>query len=369
MDSVLDNALEILKKIEDKGFKAFIVGGFVRDKILGKDSLDVDITTNAKPKDLIEIFPQLTLPREYYEALSIIKNGSRFEIVTFRKDITYYKNRKPMKVEYISSLAEDLKRRDFTMNTLCIDSSGEIIDLLGGRKDIENHIIDTVGDANKKFKEDPLRILRAVRFYTILDFDLSSRTYKAILKTKKYLKNLSYDRKKEELNLIFASKNLKRGIDLIIKLGLDKDLEIYNLKDICLKTDLIGKWASLEISSKYPFTKSEKDLIKSIKEAKELNPLENKMIYDYGLYVASIIGDYHGISREEVSSKESMLPIRSRRDINIKTEEIMDILEKEEPGSYLNDIINEIQNKILKLELVNENRVLKSYVKRRFKDD
>ena len=142
-------ALNILKKLEKHGYQAYIVGGFVRDYILSIDTMDVDIITNATPKEIKMIFKDIILPREDYGALVLYIQDKKFEIMTFRKDIKYQSNRKPsnrkpLKIEYISSLLEDLKRRDFTMNTLCMNSKGEIIDLLEGRKDIEAKKIKAV---------------------------------------------------------------------------------------------------------------------------------------------------------------------------------------------------------------------------------
>ena len=137
-------ALNILKKLEKYGYQAYIVGGFVRDYILSIDTMDVDIITNATPKEIKMIFKDIILPREDYGALVLYIQDKKFELMTFRKDIKYQSNRKPLKIEYISSLLEDLKRRDFTINTLCMNSKGEIIDLLEGRKDIEAKKIKAV---------------------------------------------------------------------------------------------------------------------------------------------------------------------------------------------------------------------------------
>ena len=137
-------AQNILKKLEKNGYQAYIVGGFIRDYILNITSMDVDIITSATPKEIKSIFKDIILPREDYGALVLYIQDKKFEIMTFRKDIKYESNRKPSKIEYISSLFEDLKRRDFTMNTLCMNSKGEIIDLLEGKKDIEKRVIKAV---------------------------------------------------------------------------------------------------------------------------------------------------------------------------------------------------------------------------------
>ncbi|MBO5120050.1 MAG: CCA tRNA nucleotidyltransferase, partial [Bacilli bacterium] len=181
---MLEVALKLLEEITSRGFKAYIVGGFVRDYILGINSNDIDITTSATPKDIKEIFDDSCLPSEDYGSVTVIMKGIRFEITTFRKEIGYIDNRRPAEIKYIDDLYEDLLRRDFTINTICMDQNGEIVDLLNGREDLEMGIIRTVGVSKERFEEDVLRILRAVRFATILDFKLDNEVIEAIKDTR-----------------------------------------------------------------------------------------------------------------------------------------------------------------------------------------
>ena len=358
---MIETALSVLKRLENSGFKAYIVGGFVRDYLLNRKSVDVDITTNATPQQIKEIFPESFVPNEIYGSITVIQNKIRLEITTFRKEIKYYNNRKPLEIEYIDDLLEDLKRRDFTINTLCMDSNGNIIDLLDGKKDLDNKLIRTIGNSTNKFTEDALRILRAIRFATVLNFKLDEETKKAIFFTKKYLANISFNRKKEELDKIFMSKNSKYGVDLLIELGLDKELEIYNLKDIKLSNDLLGMWSSLDVNTKYPFTKSEKELIKKIKIVENLNNLDSQVLYKYGPYVNSIAFINKGGNNIEVINSYNNLPIKSRSDILISSNEIMELLNRG-PGSYINNIYIDLESKILTGELKNDNDSIRKYI-------
>ena len=242
-----NTALELLSKLNESNFKAYIVGGFPRDLYINKNSTDVDICTNATPKEIKEIFKDSKINSEQYGSVSLIYNNVRFEITTFRKEKKYENNRYPVKIKYIDNLIDDLLRRDFTINTLCIDNNGEYIDLLNAKYDIDNKIIKCVGDANKKIKEDILRSLRAIRFATILDFKLDDKLKKAIKKNKNLLKKLSYYRKKEELEKIFSSSNCKYGLDLIKELELDKVLNINN--NIVVTTSSLGIWSQLDVKS------------------------------------------------------------------------------------------------------------------------
>lgn len=358
--TMLETSLKVLEKIEEKGYIAYIVGGFVRDYILGIESEDVDIATNATPKQIMEIFDNSVLPNEEYGAVTLYVKNSRFEVTTFRKEIRYINNRKPIEIEYINDLLEDLKRRDFKMNTLCMNKNGEIIDLLDGRTDIEHKVINTVGNSNFKFQQDSLRILRAIRFATYLNFKLSEDVKEAIINNKEALKGLSYNRKKQELEKIFISQNAKYGVELLLELGLDEPLELYNLEKINLKSDIIGIWASLKVSSGYPFTSNEKKIIQRVKEVVN-SAITNISLYKYGLYVNQVAADIMGIDKLTVTKAYEMLPITSRKSIKISSETIMNTL-KRKAGPYFKDIYNDLETKILEGKLNNNEEEIKNYI-------
>ena len=361
---MLAEALKLLKKLTEHSYKAYIVGGFVRDYIMGIESNDIDINTDATPKQIREIFTDSCLPNEDYGSVTVIYKGIRFEITTFRKELTYINNRKPVEIEYINNLYEDLIRRDFTINTLCMDQDGNIIDMLEGKKDIEDKVIRTVGDAKSKFSEDTLRILRAVRFATILNFKLSDEVIDGIKNTKELLSNLSYYRKKEELDKIFTSPNYKNGIKLLLELGLDKELEIPNLEKV-LSSDmisLIGIWAILNVTDRYPFTSNEKDLINDINTVLELDNMDELVLYKYGLYVNSVAGEIKGLDIKKMSTKYENLVIHNRNELVINGDDIVDTL-NEKPGPHVKIIIDDIEKNVLLGNLNNNRDELIDYIK------
>ena len=159
---MLDIALKLLKEFSEHSYDAYIVGGYVRDYLLGIESSDIDITTNATPKEIKEIFHDCCLPNEEYGSVIVTLKGIRFEITTFRKEVEYVDNRRPGEVKYINELYPDLLRRDFIINTICMDKDGQIIDYLGGKEDLNKKIIRTVGPADERFEEDCLLILRSL---------------------------------------------------------------------------------------------------------------------------------------------------------------------------------------------------------------
>ena len=355
-------ALEILKEIEKHGFEAYIVGGYVRDYYMSIDSFDVDICTNAKPKDLIKIFKDAILLIDIYGSVTLKYKGVRFEITTFRKELKYV-DRRPVELEYIDDLKEDIERRDFTINSLCMDSNEKIIDLFDGKKDIDKRIIRCLGDPKIKFYEDPFRILRAIRFATTLNFKLDKDTIIGIKENMMYLKNISYDRKKSELNKIFGSNNSKYGIKLLYSLGIDKYLDI-NLNKIRITTDILGMWAQVD-TDLYPFTKIEKNIIDDIKVIVGNKTISKYEIYKYGLYKTTIAAEILGINKNVIVKLDRNLKIHSKKDIKITTDEIIKILNKN-PGSWISDIYDDLEKKIISGKLKNENDKISDYISKNY---
>ena len=356
-----ETALKVLKKINSNGYQAYLVGGYPRDLYLGRNSMDFDICTSATPKELKQIFGGSVLPSEEYGSVTLIVNNIRFEITTFRKDIKYLNNRKPIEIEYVDNLIEDLQRRDFTMNTMCIDSNRQLIDLLDGKEDINNKIIRTVGNANMKIYEDSLRILRAIRFATTLNFELDEDLKEAIKRHKDLLKSLSYYRKKEELDKIFSSTNSSYGINLIKELGLDEPLELSNLDNLIPTTYLIGTWAQLDVLDKYSFNNSEKEAIIAINELKDKDILNFNNLYKYGLYISTMVSEIKGVDKKLINERYNSLYIHNKTDIKIEAKEICELLNRK-PGKFLREIFDDLEYKLVNKLLENKKDVLKKYI-------
>ena len=353
-------AIEVLNKFHDNGYLAYIVGGYPRDNLLGIKTKDIDICTNAKPIEIMNLFNTESVSDIKYGSVKVIYKNYMFDVTTFRKDIKYEDNRKPVKIRYINNLEQDLLRRDFTINTICIDKDNNYVDLLNAMDDINNKVIRTVGNPRHKLKEDSLRILRAIRFASLLKFKIDENTEKYIVKYRYLLTKLSNSRKKEELDKIFSSVNKNVSRDMLIKYGLDEYLGIDNLSEIVLCDDIIGIWSQLDLSISYPFTKTEKGLMKKIKEMLNLE-INNYNVYKYGLYVSSVVGSIKGISYKEINDIYKNLKIHSVSDINIKAMDISNILNKK-PGNYLADIIYDIEFKIINNEINNVYEDIKDYI-------
>ena len=218
----------VTKTLKDAGFEAFLVGGCVRDLILNKKPKDWDVTTNATPEQIIPLFTHTFYENSFGTVGIAVDDVSDetlkvIEVTPYRIESEYSDNRHPDVVTFSQKIEDDLKRRDFTMNALSYDStSGEIIDLYNGIEDIKNKVIKTVGKPEDRFNEDGLRILRAVRFYTELGFDVSPETEKAIVENSSLLKNISKERIRDEFTKMIMSQRPMDGLLALKKLGLMK---------------------------------------------------------------------------------------------------------------------------------------------------
>ncbi len=225
------NLLKIVEKLENKKFEVFVVGGSVRDLLLGKKPIDWDLTTNAQPEEILEIFPEakykndfgtVLIPEKYLKSPVDEKKGGFFEITTYRKESQYQDKRRPNQVVFTQKLEEDLKRRDFTINAIAMGikdvdkllkrpiskgftgievekSEVDFIDQFQGEKDLKNKLIKTVGLAEDRIGEDALRMMRAIRLVVQLGFEIEKETFQAIKKNAQNLECISQERIKDEL--------------------------------------------------------------------------------------------------------------------------------------------------------------------------
>lgn len=353
MEKMIRDVLDIL--ISD-GHQAFLVGGFVRDTLIGKSTFDVDICTDALPKDIHKLFNST---KNNYGSVNIKIDKYNIDITTFRKDYDYV-NRRPSKVEYINSLEEDLQRRDFTINAICMDINDNIIDYLSGINDLNNRIIKCIGDISTKLKEDPLRILRAIRFSTVLNFEIEENLLMEIKENSNLISNLSKERIKDELEKILLSKNFLKGLKLLDETGISRILKL-SYTDINYVDDLLGMWSQLKVSN-IPFTNNEKSNIIKITEVVKLGKINNETLYKYGLYICTIAGKILNINPKDIIEKNENLPISAKDDLQISVEEIKEIVGN---GKAIGEAKNLIISLILKGSLNNNNKDIKEFLIKR----
>lgn len=206
------NADIAINLLQSAGFEAYAVGGCVRDSLLGKTPNDWDITTSAKPEDMKSVFADFHCIDTgiKHGTVTVVIDGEPLEITTFRLDGEYEDNRHPKSVTFTSDLGADLGRRDFTVNAMAYSKKTGTVDLFGGQNDLKNKIIRCVGDPDRRFNEDALRILRALRFASALDFEIEEKTAQSLLKNRALLGNISEERIAKELLKLVCGKGAKR---------------------------------------------------------------------------------------------------------------------------------------------------------------
>ena len=204
-----ENVQKIIDIFYNNNYEAFIVGGCVRDSILGETPNDYDITTNATPEEVINIFSEYkTIPTGIkHGTITLIIDNESYEITTYRIEGKYSDNRRPDNVEYTRCIVDDLKRRDFTVNSMAYNHKVGLIDEFNGIHDLNNRIIRCVGNPSSRFQEDALRMIRAIRFGARLNFNIESNTMKSIYENSNLIVNISKERIKDELNKIILSNN------------------------------------------------------------------------------------------------------------------------------------------------------------------
>jgi poly(A) polymerase len=245
-----DFATSIVQTLRQQGFQAYLVGGCVRDLLLGREPKDYDVATNATPEQVMDIFPEtyavgaqfgvvLVPAAEKDVASNVSTEGSSkscaIEVATFRSDIGYSDGRHPDEVRFSSDPREDVARRDFTINGMLLDPvSGEVLDFVGGRKDLEAGIIRTIGDPEQRFAEDKLRMLRAVRFAARFGYAIDTATFAAMRKLAEQIQVVSRERVRDELTRMLTEGHARRAFLLLDKSGLLKQVlpEISAMKGV-----------------------------------------------------------------------------------------------------------------------------------------
>ncbi|MBR4973017.1 MAG: hypothetical protein IKY45_00970, partial [Clostridia bacterium] len=216
----------VIKKLAENGFEAYIVGGCVRDMLLGITPFDYDVTTNATPQEVINLFEKTVPTGIKHGTVTVIIKNEPIEVTTFRCESGYADNRHPESVTFVSSLKEDLARRDFTVNALAYNNDNGLKDFFGGQEDLKTRTLRAVGNPNTRFSEDALRILRLFRFAATLEFEIESNTLEAALSLSKNLSTISRERIAVELKKAIIGKNSKVLRNLILSGG----LEFLNIK-------------------------------------------------------------------------------------------------------------------------------------------
>jgi tRNA nucleotidyltransferase (CCA-adding enzyme) len=387
------SAVPVLAKLENAGYEAYFVGGSVRDYLLNKPIHDIDIATSATPSEMKQIFSKtIDLGIEHGTILVLYKNHS-YEITTFRTESEYIDYRRPKEVSFIRSLKKDLERRDFTINAMAMDKQGKIFDLFDGQKSLQVREIKTVGNADERFREDALRIMRAVRFVSQLDFTIEKHTLNAIMGLAFLLENIAVERKRTEFEKLLTGLNRKKAMEVIIKTGLFKFLPglknrkealqkclEFNFKDLSLNEMWTLLMYCLELKDKA----AENFLREWRLPVKQIRELQSNLKFLYlrlqkewtiqSLYsadietVKSVEQLYLAINktndREAICLLESAymnLPIKKRTDLDVNGSDLMEWFNKQ-GGSWINEYFFMIEQAVLEGKVENMKLNIKEWL-------
>ncbi|WP_256721642.1 CCA tRNA nucleotidyltransferase [Paenibacillus odorifer] len=210
-------AENVISELTQNGHEAFWVGGCIRDELLGRPVHDMDITTSAVPEEVIAIFARSIPTGLAHGTVTVLQDGHGFEVTTYRTESGYVDHRRPDHVEFVSDVKEDLRRRDFTINAICCGLGGDLIDPFGGEKDLALRVIRCVGDAEERFDEDALRMLRCVRFASVLDFSIAKNTWRGLLRQRDKLAHIAVERVRAELDRIVEGPHPRRGLAMLAR--------------------------------------------------------------------------------------------------------------------------------------------------------
>ncbi len=381
MKSYYEKGREIIKKLMDSGYQAFFVGGFVRDRLLGINTEDIDITTDATPQEVIELFPKVKETGAKYGTVTVFMGAHNFEITTFRTEGEYLNHRKPKAVSFAKGIEEDLERRDFTINAFAMDYEEEIIDMFYGKQDLQDRLIRAIGDPNLRFNEDALRILRAFRFVSKLGFDIESTTYDCIIKDMSLLKKIANERILTEIKKILQNPYSKKAMDLLFEAGfgiafpeLGKGLGFlkasnWNHLNSLEFFALCFYLENQEVPENWRFSNKERSIIEKIMElvsVTEEDSYNELLIYRLGLDIplmaneVSRLLDPKNDQVDLIKKIHNELPIRKTCDLAFKGQDILELTTLKNANT-IGDIIDQLTYMVISKQLPNDYQALKKY--------
>ncbi|WP_071459947.1 CCA tRNA nucleotidyltransferase [Bacillus massilinigeriensis] len=389
MNPLFLEAVPLLEKLELEGYEAYFVGGSVRDSMLGRVISDIDIATSATPLELKEIFSKTVDIGIMHGTILVIYNGKPYEVTTFRMEGTYSDGRRPDRVEFIRSLQEDLMRRDFTMNAMAMDKTGNIIDPFHGQLSIRQKMITSVGNPDERFGEDALRMLRAIRFSSQLGFEIEEKTYAALKSSGPLLSSVAVERKAAEFEKLLGGPFRSKAIMLLTGAGIHnflpglqgKETALYKLSECESEIPVEGVWVLLLHALNSTGKEAEMFLkqwrlpskkIKSILRVLVLLKFRLKSEWDkISIYHAgfefSILTEvvFDSLTGDGDSGKVqaiySNLPIKKRAELDITGEDLL-LWREQTPGAWVKELLAEIEARIVKGNLENEKSAIKEWL-------
>lgn len=373
----------VVNRLIEHGYEAYFVGGMVRDQLLDREIYDIDVTTSAKPDQVIELFEKTIQTGIKHGTVTVMIEQTPVEVTTFRIEESYHDYRRPSEVHFTSSLIEDLRRRDFTMNAIAQSVDGNLIDPFGGLGDLKECQIKAVGVARDRFIEDPLRMLRGIRFVSKLGFVLEFKTYEAMNEVGPLIKHISKERIKKEIEGMMSGEFSSKALQLLMNSSLCQTIDYfevlmsYSIHQLSMLKEGVELFALIGLTvdslddylKSWPFSNSEKRLIKAIRECYEKEIPAQYIQYKYQEEIAL---HYHRIQclMKEAESEFSLscLPISSRKDLAIGSKEILTLVPYKK-GPWISELIECLEYSIVMGTLENEESSLRIYIQNQWLGD
>lgn len=375
------SAKDVIAKLEDAGYEAFIVGGAVRDYYLQKDSADVDVATSALPHEVQAIFNQTVDVGIEHGTVLVLDCGEPIEVTTYRTESTYSDHRRPDAVNFVRDLPEDLKRRDFTMNAMALRNTGEFVDLFHGRQDIDAKVIRAVGNAAERFEEDALRMLRAIRFSAQMDFSIEENTFKAIQDQVASIEFIAMERIQVEISKIWTAQNPVRAIHYIQWAQLDAylpgEFDAIEWEDFKATNRQVG-WAyfclvnqkDVSLLSVFRCSNKDKQFVKQVLHAYENLQNGGWQRMDFLLFDLDILQTAHlfatwqyvatNSSFEQIGKMKQALPIQHKNELVISGNDLVQRT-SQKPGPWLQVALQAALQAVVNEQVKNDKEQLKEW--------
>lgn len=391
---LFEKAQPILETIENNEFEAYFVGGSVRDYLMNRVIHDIDITTSATPDEVEEMFDKTIPIGKEHGTVNVVYNKENYEVTTFRAEAEYLDHRRPSEVYFVRDLKEDLQRRDFTINAIAMDRNYNVYDYFDGQRDINQQVIRTVGNAQERFSEDALRIVRGLRFQAQLGFSLDAATYSAMQGQIADIEHLSIERIIVEFKKLIKGKNVSQSYHNSLNLGLFDYVPFF--KELDMSETTITVPVSFEIWLAILMAKSQSELSLAVlnlsNKEKSMIQLYKKIIlelpnvnskdafrifvYDYGeqniLEIFSIqslltlnnlaISSPLIVNTQSINEVAQQLPIQERKEMNINGGDLLNYFHKKS-GPWIKEVLREIECAIITNKVQNVKKEILEWVK------
>ncbi len=385
-------ASSIIETLKHQGHEAYFVGGSVRDLIIDRPIGDIDIATSALPEEVMAIFPRHVPVGLEHGTVIVVENGEPYEVTTFRTESEYEDFRRPSSVQFVRSLEEDLKRRDFTMNAIAMTEEGKMVDLFAGQEAIQKREIVTVGNAADRFQEDALRMMRGIRFVSTLGFSLETKTKQAIETYGHLLEHIAIERITVEFEKLLTGTYCVKALKELVETKLFSHLPYLQMSEEKLLKTTQYKWDSFEadieawafflycIGEEHPAVflrqwkfsnKKIKDIVAvllTIRKRKEKD-WDTVFLYKTGIHIAemaervyeAMIESYDHTAVNRVQTLFQALPIKNRQEMNVTGNDLLNWASKK-PGPWVAEMIQKIEEAIVQGNVVNEKECIREWL-------